>query len=120
MAYKKSFGLPLAIFLLASPGVFSPVAAVAQAYHPADKSAAADAVGRVSRLDGDWRTSDAVTIPASRPPINLDTVDESPAPAAMRLERMLLLLAPSAAQRQALTTRSRTSRIRLRPNIATG
>ncbi len=104
MAYKKSFGLPLAIFLLASPGVFSPVAAVAQAYHPADKSAAADAVGRVSRLDGDWRTSDAVTIPASRPPINLDTVDESPAPAAMRLERMLLLLAPSAAQRQALTT----------------
>ncbi|MGA3263618.1 MAG: Ig-like domain repeat protein [Terracidiphilus sp.] len=102
MAHKKSFGLPLAIFLLASPGVFGPVAAVAQIYHPTGIDLSAGVP--LSRLDGDWRTSDAVAIPASRPPINLDAVYQGSAPAAMRLERMLLLLASSVAQRQALTT----------------
>jgi subtilase family serine protease len=84
MAQKRSFGLPIALLLLASLG-----AAVAQT--PA------------SRLAGDWRSTDAVKIPASQPPMNLTAMNEGPAPAGARLERMLLLLAPSAAQQQALT-----------------
>ena len=117
MAHKLSLGLPLAIFLLASPGVFSPGAAVAQAsapaYHPTDVDLSAGtpdshptdkdlSVGAPdSRLAGDWRSSDAVAIPASEPPNNLGA--QSPAPAGMKLGRMLLLLVPSAAQKQALT-----------------
>ena len=85
MAHKYSLGLPFAILLVASSGV-----AVAQL--PA----------QASRLSGDWRSSEAVAIAASRPPINLDA--EGSAPAGMKLDRMLLLLSPSAAQQQALAT----------------
>jgi len=85
MAQKRSFGLPLAILVLASLG-----AAVAQA--------------SVSRLAGDWRSSGAVTIPDSGPPATAVGTDLGAAPAGERLERMLLLLAPSAAQQQALAT----------------
>ncbi len=85
MAYNKSLGLPFAILLLAISGV-----AVAQVQ------------AQASRLAGDWRSSDAVVIPGSRPPINLDA--EDPAPAGMKLDRLLLLLSPSTAQQQALAT----------------
>ena len=85
MANKKSLGLPLAILFLASSGV-----------------AAAQVPAQVSRLAGDWRSSETVAIPSSRPPTNLNA--EGPAPAGMKLERMLLLLSPSAAQEQALAT----------------
>jgi hypothetical protein len=43
-----------------------------------------------------------VAIPASRPPISLNA--QGHAPAGMKLDRMLLLLSPSAAQQQALAT----------------
>ncbi len=85
MANKKSLGLPLAMLLMANSGV-----AVAQL--PA----------QASRLAGDWHSSEAVAIPSSRPPIHLNA--EGPAPAGMKLERMLLLLSPSADQQQALAT----------------
>jgi hypothetical protein len=90
MAHKQSFGLPLAILLLSGLGVSSPVAAVAQA--------------QASRLAGDWRVSEAVTIAANRPPAAQAVAVLGAAPAGARLERMLLLLEPSAAQQQALTT----------------
>ena len=85
MAYKHSLGLPLAILLLAGSGV-----------------AVAQLAAQASRLSGDWRSSEAVAIPASRPAINLDA--EGPAAAGMKLDRMLLLLSPSAAQQQSLAT----------------
>ena len=86
MAHKKSIGLPLAILLLFGFG-----AAGAQAPN--------------SRLAGDWRSSGTVTIPASKPPVVPSAVPATvlgAAPSGMRLERMLLLLEPSAAQQQAL------------------
>ena len=67
--------------------------------HPTDKDLSVGAPD--SRLAGDWRSSDAVAIPASEPPNNLGA--QGPAPAGMKLGRMLLLLVPSAAQKQALT-----------------
>jgi len=94
MAHIQSFGLPLAIILLASPGISSP---------GASSSGSAVAQTPVSRLAGDWRSSDAVAIPASQPPIAPGAEDQGLAPAGLKLERMLLLLQPSAAQQQALT-----------------
>ena len=82
--------MPLAILLLASLGVLSSGWAVAQAQAPD------------SRLAGDWRSSYAVMIPASSSPVIKGV--QGPAPAGMRLERMLLLLAPSESQQQALAT----------------
>lgn len=90
MAHKRSLGMPLAILLLASLGVLSSGWAVAQAQAPD------------SRLAGDWRSSYAVMIPASSSPVIKGV--QGPAPAGMRLERMLLLLAPSESQQQALAT----------------
>src|SRR6516162_3410730 len=55
-----------------------------------------------SRLAGDWRSSAAVLIPGSLPPSFEGSADLGPAPAGTRLDRMLLLLEPSDAQRQAL------------------
>jgi hypothetical protein len=89
MAHTQSFGLPLAILLLSGLGVSSPAATAAQA--------------QASRLAGDWRTSAAVTIAASKPKAAQADAVMGAAPAEARLERMLLLLEPSAAQQQALT-----------------
>ena len=83
MAQKRSFALPLAVLVLASLG-----AAVAQTF----------------RLAGDWRSTGAVTVPGSKLPGNFAKTDLGAAPAGERLGRMLLLLAPPAAQQQALTT----------------
>jgi hypothetical protein len=55
-----------------------------------------------SRLAGDWRSSPAVVIPGSRPPAIDEAGDLGQAPSETRLDRMLLLLESSAAQRQAL------------------
>ncbi len=84
MAHKKSIGLPLATLLLFGCG-------------------AAGAQGPTSRLAGDWRSSGTVTIPQSKPPVApAPATVLGAAPSGMRLERMILLLEPSAAQRQAL------------------
>jgi subtilase family serine protease len=83
MAHIKSFGLPIAILLLASVG-------------------AAQAQTSASRLAGDWRSTASVQIPASRPPINATESDLGAASPNTQLQRMLLLLSPSASQQQAL------------------
>jgi len=89
MAQKRSFALPLAVLVLASLG-----------------AAAAQTTG----LAGDWRSTGLASVPGSRLPGNLTGADQlagtdlGAAPAGERLERMLLLLKPSVAQQQALTT----------------
>ena len=83
MAHKKSLYLSLAILLLAS-----------------SRLAVAQVPAQSSRLASDWHGSEALAIPSSRPPFNLNA--EGPTPAGMKLERMLLLLSPSADQQQAL------------------
>jgi hypothetical protein len=83
MALKQSFGLPLAVLLLAGLG-------------------AAGAQTAASRLAGDWRSSPAVALSASKAPLGASDSDLGAAPSGTQLDRMLLLLAPSAAQQQAL------------------
>ena len=81
MAHKESFALPLALLLASSFGV-------SLAQTPA------------SRVAGDWRNSESVPLAASQPPVPVN--DLGPAPSGMRMDRMLLLLEPSAAQQGAL------------------
>jgi len=63
---------------------------------------------RSSRLAGDWRSADTVTLPGSKPPQSPSDPSSnpyrSPAPANARLDRMILLLAPSPARQNALQT----------------
>lgn len=92
MAQKQYFGLPLGMLLLAGMA-----AAGAQGSSPA----------AASRLAGDWSSSASATLAVSRPPLSIPNlsffaVDQGAAPAGQTLSRMVLLLAPSAAQQQAL------------------
>ncbi len=92
MAHRQRIGLRLAALLFVSMG-----AAAAQT--PVAGSSA-------SRLAGNWRSSPPVTITASRAPALSGAVSATTlgaAPANARLDRMILLLEPSAAQQQALT-----------------
>jgi hypothetical protein len=56
----------------------------------------------VSRLAGDWHASSSVVIGTAKPVLAQGITDLGAAPAGKRVERVLLLLEPSAAQRQAL------------------
>jgi hypothetical protein len=94
MAHKKSFGLPLVLILLFCLGALCPTGAKAQA----------STSNATSRLAGDWRSSALVTLTAAKPLMPQTTADLGTAAPATRLERMLLLLHPSAAQQQALLT----------------
>jgi subtilase family serine protease len=87
MANKQSLGLRAALLSLAGLAIACPIVASAQA--PA------------SRLTGDWHNAEPITIPGSAAPTASDL---GPAPASAQLDRVLLLLAPSSAQQQALTT----------------
>jgi hypothetical protein len=86
MTYKKSFGLPLAILLLFSLGA----------------SCQAMAQAPASRLAGDWHGSALVSLTAAKPLLPQITADLGAASPSTRLERMLLLLEPSADQQKAL------------------
>jgi subtilase family serine protease len=102
MAQKQSLGLPLAVLFLACIGESISMSARAQAVHRGDESAAAPGSG--SRLAGDWRNSEAIVILASKPPeLRHSSSSRSVAPANARLERMVLLLKPSATRQSALT-----------------
>jgi hypothetical protein len=57
-----------------------------------------------SRLIGDWHTSALISLPNSKPPLPPGSADTGLAPASTRLDRMLLLLDPSTAQKKALDT----------------
>lgn len=85
MAQKRRFGLPFTILLLGCLG-------------------AAWAQSQPSRLAGDWRSSGMVALAGSQPPLSTTGSDEGAAPADEMLNRMLLLLKPSAEQQQALAT----------------
>lgn len=92
MAQRQSLGLPVGLFLLASLAT-----AGAQSSSPA----------AVSRVAGNWSSSAPVALAAARPPLSfpnlsISGIDEGAAPASENLSRMVLLLAPSAAQQQAL------------------
>ena len=93
MFKRPSSGLPLAILLLAAAGV-----AAAQTQVPASVTTA-------SRLAGDWRSAVAAVLPNSGPAQLRIATDLGSAPSSTSLQRMLLLLAPSAAQQQALTAK---------------
>ncbi|MGD1061757.1 MAG: protease pro-enzyme activation domain-containing protein [Terracidiphilus sp.] len=56
----------------------------------------------VPRVLADWRGSAGVAIAHSKPSMNPAAIDLGPAPANQSLGRMILLLAPSPAQQQAL------------------
>jgi len=96
MAHKPSTGLPLAILLLLSLGT-----AVGQASRATEAEPIAPAAP--SRLAGDWHSREMVTLAASKPPASSAQVVGA-APSQAQLDRMLLLLSPSAAQQQALAT----------------
>jgi uncharacterized protein YceK len=100
MAHKKSIGLPLAILLLSSFG-----AAIGQSAHPAGEDLPAGTA--LSRLAGDWRSGERLTLAASRPllPSSAPSTMLGAAPSQMRLDRVILLLEPSMAQRQALSAK---------------
>ena len=87
MAQIRSFGLPLAMLLFA--GLSS-------------GAAQATANPSLSLVAGDWRSSPLVILRGSTPPAIPGSVDEGAAPANQSLARMILLLAPPAAQQQAL------------------
>lgn len=97
MTYKKSVGLLLALLLASTIG--APVAQ-ATAHQPTDEVASAAA--HASRVTGDWQTTASVAIPTGKTPSRASEMDLGAAPADIPLTRMLLLLEPSAAQRQAL------------------
>src|ERR1700683_3233151 len=87
MANKQSLALRVALLSLAALAIACPIVSQAQA--------------SASRLSSDWRNAEPITIPGSAAPA---TSDLGPAPASAQLDRVLLLLAPSPAQQQALTT----------------
>ena len=95
MAYIQRFGGSLVL------GLATIIGAVAQA--PAQPQVSGTvAASTDSRLAGDWQSGATTLLPASKPPLPQPARDLGPAPSGERLDRMLLLLEPSAAQRQAL------------------
>ncbi len=108
MAHKRSFGLPLALILFLSPGAFIPAVAVAQTPVYQTVGNGLNVGTTTSRLGGEWSSTPAVAIPASKPPappaFSIPVVNLGEALPGTRLERMLLLLEPSLAQQQALAT----------------
>jgi hypothetical protein len=94
MAHTKSFGKSPAVLLSAFLGV-----ALLGLSSPARTQVSG------SRLAGDWRGSVPVSIAASAPVLPASAVDRGEAPGGARLERMILLLQPSAARQQALTAK---------------
>jgi subtilase family serine protease len=106
MAQKQSFGLPLAVLILAGVGASISVSLMAQASRRADEGPSEASTS--ARISADWRNSEAVIIPGSKPPANpsqpASAIAYSAAPADARLQRMILLLKPSTARQLALTT----------------
>ena len=94
--------LPLALGLAAGIGATAQNATTAVACSSAPASVNPNQTGPASRIAGVWQASSAVLLPASKPPAVGDGVDLGLAPGSTRLDRMILLLEPSAAQRAAL------------------
>ena len=101
MAQIQRLGGWLAIFVAILPGVAS---GQASAVRSADRLNGQNAspAHTVARSNDAGESRASVVIPSSRPPLPFSAVDLGPAAATMRLDRMLLLLEPSSAQKQAL------------------
>ena len=97
MAHKTSLGPLLAVLLLSSFG-----AAVAQTPAGRISEQTLSAGLQASRVAGDWRSSQAAAISASRPPLSVAGQKLGASPAGAQLDRMLLLLDSSADRKQAL------------------
>ena len=98
MAQKRASGLPLAMVLMASLGLSGATAGIAQNSSSDTQAPPAP----LSRLAAEWRTSEPALLAANKPLLNPDAVNLGTPPPVTRLDRMLLLLSPSAAQQQAL------------------
>lgn len=96
MAQTKRFRLSSALVLAAGIAATSAMAG-AQASCSASLPASP-----VSRLAADWQSSPAIALPSANAPVFRAGTDLGVAPANTRLDRMLLLLEPSAAQQTAL------------------
>ncbi len=99
MAQRMRFGLALAL------GMAWAAAVSAQTMPATPGTACASAASGpagASRIVGDWRTGAAVALPAAKAALPLNGTDMGVASPGARLERMLLLLEPAAAQRSAL------------------
>src|SRR6516164_2831917 len=93
MGHVRRFGGLLALTLASLAGVVT--AQVPLTQRPGGASPA-------SRIAGDWHSTAPVLIPASRPPLPHGAADLGDSSGGTRLDRMLLLLEPSATQQRAL------------------
>jgi subtilase family serine protease len=96
MASKFRSGLPLAILF---------VAALEATGFCGLKIVSAQSVAPASRISADWQSANPQALAAPTSSIQPDVTDLGPAPANARLDRVLVLLAPSPAQQRALTDR---------------
>ncbi len=96
MARKFRFSLPLALLFVA---VLEATASSGLGI------ASAQSVAPASRISADWRNSEPVALAIPVTPAQPGATDLGAAPANARLDRVLVLLAPSPAQQQALTVR---------------
>jgi hypothetical protein len=102
MAYRRRMSLPLVLGLaMACAGFAQPATKAVTCAVQADAASATHA-GTVSRLSGDWPASLPVRLPQGATPVLRDAIDLGLAPGSTRLDRMMLLLEPSAAQAWAL------------------
>jgi subtilase family serine protease len=96
MASKFRSGLPFALLFVAAlevTGFSGLVVSSAQSAAP------------VTRISADWRNADSLLLPASVSPARSSATDLGSAPANARLDRVLVLLASSPTQQEALTAR---------------
>lgn len=99
MAQMKRLGLTLAVWVAWAAAL----SAQSPATEPAPGCASAKAqVAPASRIVGDWHASARVKLPDSQPPVLALAADLGIATPETRLERILLLLEPSPAQKRAL------------------
>lgn len=99
MAYTRWMSLLLALAVAAATAAGQSANTAAPCFaSPSSSSQPAAA----SRLAGDWRASGPVTLPAGKLPVLRDAADLGLAPGGTRLDRVILLLQPSAAQSSAL------------------
>ncbi len=96
MASKSRFGLPLAFLF---------VAALEATGYSGLEIASAQSNAPSARISADWRNADSATLSSLVSPTQPNATDLGPAPANARLDRVLVLLAPSPAQQFALTAR---------------
>ncbi len=100
MGHGQRFGGLLALAVASLAGVVTAQVPVSQTTLAETERG----ISTESRIAGDWRSAASLPIPDSRPPLPRGSVDLGEVPGDTRLDRVLLLLEPSAAQKEALDT----------------